>query len=101
VGRARINHRDQLHGYLVVGARQDDRAGIGEAERRGTRRDLLDGIDRALAAHDADFEICCLVVALVDGDEVVGMPTVEAGICYQAHLVLRQRRAAREQQPCR
>ena len=89
--RLGIDDRDELDRNLIVGARERERTGIGEAEQRIAGAGLPDGVDRALAAHDLHVEPGLLVVALLERDEEIGVAAVVAEIGDERDVLLRPR----------
>ena len=76
---------------MIVAAREHERARIGKSHDGIVGADLADGIDRALAADDLHVEVGVLVIALLDGDEEIGVTAVVAKVGDERDVVERLR----------
>ena len=91
LGRSGIDDRDELDRYLIVAAREHERARICKPDNGIVGTDLADGIDRALPADNLHVEVGFLVIALLNGNEEIGVPAVVSEVGYQGDIVERLR----------
>jgi len=97
VRRLGIDNGNELDRNVVVRAAKNDRECIGKSQLRGCVRHLLDGVSRALRAHDLDLEIFARVIALLHGHEIVAVPAIQAVIGNEDDLVGGVRNAGQHQ----